>query len=308
MNPAAGLLAAMFSVLIPTKQWFALAQPDTIDVKAKGDVTLVLTDFTGKKIDPKGSADVSGEKTVDVKQLFPVLEHLGAFVLYAVPKGKDLSEFEGTPLVIEVRQDRRHGGEQPMVTKVEPLRYAVMQTEHGPLTMVFYFDVAPVTADSFLRLAEEGFYDGLTFHRILPGFVLQGGDPRGNGTGGPGYELTAEFNDRPHEPGVLSMAREGDPQEGAGMAPGRDYANSAGSQFFICLDYNQTKHLDRKYTAFGKVVDGMKAVQEIAKTPLSNPQAGTPQTPQVIKSVTVKPVTAQDNPYAEMFHLKGGTK
>jgi cyclophilin family peptidyl-prolyl cis-trans isomerase len=174
---------------------------------------------------------------------------------------------------------------------VQPLQYAVVQTKPGPITLVFYYDVAPNTVDSFLRLASGGYYDGLSFHRIVPGFVIQGGDPKGNGTGGPGYSLEAEFNDRKHLPGVLSMARAQDP-------------NSAGSQFFICLDYEQTKQLDNKYTAFGQVTDGMNAVKEIAAARLKDPQQGVPEMPQVIENVTVKPVTAQENPYAEMLHLK----
>jgi len=285
------VFAALFSVLVPTKMWFAPDKPDEIQVKSQGDVTLVLTDFEGKAIAPKGSADASAGKTVDVKSIFPQLSSVGTFVLYAVPKGKSLPEFDGTPVVIEVRGDRRQGDDKPLVTKVEPLQYAEMKTAEGPLTMVFYYDVAPNTSDSFLRLASEGYYDGLTFHRIVPGFVIQGGDPRGTGNGGPGYNLEAEFNDRPHLPGVLSMARTNDP-------------NSAGSQFFVCLNYDNTKHLDHKYTAFGKVVSGMDAVNKIAATPLADAQSGTPKAPQVIEKVTVKPVTAQDDPYAEMMHLK----
>jgi peptidyl-prolyl cis-trans isomerase B (cyclophilin B) len=284
------LFAALFSVLVPTKMWYAPSQPDEIRVDSKEDVTLVLTDFAGKQLPPKGSADVGAGKTVDVKTIFPQAAALGTYVLYAVPKGKSLPDFEGTPVVIEVRGDKQQGNE-PNVTKIQPLQYEVMQTSHGPLTMVFYYDVAPNTVDSFLRLSEGGYYDGLTFHRIVPGFVIQGGDPKGTGTGGPGYSVEAEFNNHPHLPGVLSMARSNDP-------------NSAGSQFFVCLDYNQTKHLDNQYTAFGKVVDGMKAVTEIAATKLGDPQNGTPEKPQVIEKATVKPVTAQDNPYAELFGLK----
>ena len=292
MAPSAALsvFAALFSVLVPTKMWFAPSQPDNIEIKSKGDVTLVLTDFAGKQMEAKGSAEAGPDKTVDVKTIFPALSTVGTYVLYAVPKGKSLPEFEGTPLVIEVRADK-NGGNQPMVTKVEPLRYAVMQTNQGPLTMIFYYDVAPITVDSFLRLSEQGYYDGLTFHRIVPGFVIQGGDPEGNGRGGPGYNLEAEFNDRPHEAGVLSMARATDP-------------NSAGSQFFVCLDYTNTKHLDHQYTAFGKVVDGMNAVNKIAAAQLGDPQNGTPKDPQVIESVRVKPVTANQDPYADMMHLK----
>jgi peptidyl-prolyl cis-trans isomerase B (cyclophilin B) len=285
------VFAALFSVLVPTKMWFAPDKPDEFQVKSQGDVTLVLTDFEGKPIEAKGPSDATAGKTVDVKTVFPQLANVGTYVLYAVPKGKALPDFEGTPVVIEVRADKRRGDAKPLVTKVEPLQYAVMQTQQGPLTMIFYYDVAPNTTDSFLALAGGGYYDGLTFHRIVPGFVIQGGDPRGDGTGGPGYNLEAEFNDRPHLPGVLSMARSTDP-------------NSAGSQFFVCLDYTNTKHLDHQYTGFGQVVSGMDAVTKIAATPLSDPRSGAPQTPQVIEKVTVKPVTAQDDPYAQMMHLK----
>ena len=142
--------------------------------------------------------------------------------------------------------------------------------------MVFYYDVVPNTAENFLRLSEEGFYDGLTFHRIVPGFVIQGGDPRGDGTGGPGYMINAEFSTKPHKEGVLSMARSGDPGEGTGGRPRPEFANSASSQFFICLDYAQTRALDGKYTAFGEVTDGMDAVKKIAATPLLIPAHGVP--------------------------------
>jgi len=190
-----------------------------------------------------------------------------------------------------VRGDKE-GMNKPSATHVKPLQYVVMETTQGPMKMVFYYDVAPLTVDNFVRLSEQGYYDGLTFHRIVPGFVIQGGDPRGDGTGGPGYTIDAEFNDRPHTEGVLSMARTSEP-------------NTAGSQFFVCLNYQQTKNLDHKYTAFGKVVDGMDAVNAIAAVPLANKE-GNPRDPQVIKKVTVKPVTPQDNPYAGM--LLGGGK
>jgi peptidyl-prolyl cis-trans isomerase B (cyclophilin B) len=284
----APLFAALFSVLVPTKIWFAPSQPDEFRNDGKDDVTLVLTDFAGKALEAKGPADVAAGKTIDAKSVFPQLGTIGTYVLYAVPKGKALPDFEGTPVVVEVRGDKQM---EVNITKAQPLQYAVMDTKDGPITMVFYYDVAPNTVDSFLRLSSGGYYDGLNFHRIVPGFVIQGGDPKGNGSGGPGYNLEAEFNDRKHEAGVLSMAR------------AQDY-NSAGSQFFICLDYAQTKQLDKQYTAFGQVTDGMKVVNQIAATPIADPQTGAPKTPQVIEKVTVKPVTASENPYAEMFHLK----
>ncbi|MDB5303374.1 MAG: peptidylprolyl isomerase [Phycisphaerales bacterium] len=301
-------LVVLLSVISPTRTWYAPSQPLTVDVKSAGESKLVLTDFTtGKPIDAKAPAEVTGDKAVNLKELFAEVSAPGTYVLFVVPKGKPLAEFEGTPLLIEVRSDHRRGAPaEPEVTKVGPLEYAVMTTEKGPLTMMFYYDVAPNTAASFLHLARTGYFDGLTFHRIVPGFVLQGGDPKGDGTGGPGFTMPAEFSDRPHLEGVLSMARQGDPNEPAAM-PRAEFANSAGSQFFICIDYANTKGLDRKYTAFGRVVDGLKAVKEIAATPLSDPRNGKPATPQPIQKVEVKPVTAAENPYAEFLHLKEGT-
>ena len=141
-----------------------------------------------------------------------------------------------------------------------------LDTSEGTFTIELWNDVAPNHAENFLKLVEQGFYDGLTFHRILPGFVIQGGCPRGDGTGDPGWKVKAEFNDRPHEPGVLSMARSADP-------------NSAGSQFFVCLTRENCRHLDGQYTGFGKVVEGMEVVKKIAATPLSDPRAGQPANP-----------------------------
>ena len=127
---------------------------------------------------------------------------------------------------------------------------ATIETSKGTITVELWDDVAPKHADNFLKLAKEGFYDGLNFHRIIPQFVIQGGCPNGSGTGGPDWTVDAEFNDREHHEGVLSMARSQDP-------------NSAGSQFFICLGRDHCQHLDGQYTAFGKVIDGIEVVREI---------------------------------------------
>ena len=133
---------------------------------------------------------------------------------------------------------------------------AVIETDKGEIVLTFYPDVAPVTVASFIHLARSGFYNGLRFHRVEPGFVIQGGDPKSVdpnapdvGTGGPGYSLPAEFNERPHNKGTLSMARSQDP-------------NSGGSQFFICLEAQPS--LDGQYTVFGETVSGMEVVQAIA--------------------------------------------
>ncbi len=126
---------------------------------------------------------------------------------------------------------------------------AVIELEKGGRIVIQFFPHdAPNTVRSFIKLARSGFYDNLTFHRVVPGFVVQGGDPKGDGTGGPGYTLDAEFNDRPHLTGTVAMARSADP-------------NSAGCQFYICLA--PQPQLDGKYTVFGEVVEGMEFVHKI---------------------------------------------
>ncbi|MCI0464904.1 MAG: peptidylprolyl isomerase [Gemmataceae bacterium] len=148
---------------------------------------------------------------------------------------------------------------------------AELQTSKGPIRLTFLPEVAPGHVQNFLGLARIGFYNGVTFHRIIEGFMIQGGCPEGTGSGGPGYQIKAEFNSTPHEPGVLSMARTSDP-------------NSAGSQFFICLGWH--KHLDGQYTAFGRVADeeSMATVKAIGKVPTRSDR---PVDKVVIEKVTV---------------------
>jgi peptidylprolyl isomerase/peptidyl-prolyl cis-trans isomerase B (cyclophilin B) len=118
----------------------------------------------------------------------------------------------------------------------------------GEIRIDLYPDTAPKTVENFVTLAKKGFYDGLTFHRVEPGFVAQGGDPKGNGTGGPGYTVKAEFNQRKHVRGTMAMARANHP-------------DSAGSQFYIC--FQPAPFLDGKYTVFGQVTSGMEHVDKI---------------------------------------------
>jgi cyclophilin family peptidyl-prolyl cis-trans isomerase len=293
----------LFSVLMPARIWYAPNQPLNFTVQAQGDFTLKLTDFAGKAIEAKVPADVAGGKEADVRTFFPTqLSKPGTYILFAVKKGNELPAFVGTPVVIEIRSDKRPGvPDEPIVIKMEPLRYMVMTTDMGDITMAFYYDIAPNTVSAIQTLGEQGFYDGLKFHRIKPGFVIQGGDPHGDGIGGPGANIDAEFSDRKHEEGTLSMARSGDPLEEQGLKPRCEFANSAGSQFFICLA--ATPFLDGKYTNFGEVVDGMDAVKAIAAVPLADAKNGRPQKPPVIKQVQVKPVTAEKNPYAAMLNM-----
>ncbi len=131
----------------------------------------------------------------------------------------------------------------------------------GSIGLELYPEIAPISTENFLKLAREGFYNGVTFHRVVPGFVIQGGDPTGTGMGGPGYTIKGEFaangvkNDLKHTRGVISMARSMDP-------------NSAGSQFFIVVD--DAPHLDGQYAAFGRVTSGMECVDKIVEDSQKN--------------------------------------
>jgi len=147
-----------------------------------------------------------------------------------------------------------------------------LDTSAGPIRLAFDQQSAPGHVRNMVALAESGFYDGGCFHRIIKGFMIQGGCPQGTGTGGPGYTIPAEFNATPHEPGVLSMARTSDP-------------NSAGSQFFICLE--RVPHLDRQYTAFGRTAD--QASLDVVKAIGSVRTGGQdrPIEPVVIRKATV---------------------
>lgn len=147
----------------------------------------------------------------------------------------------------------------------------------GVIKAELYPEIAPNTVNNFIDLINKGFYDGLIFHRVIPGFMIQGGDPEGNGMGGPGYSIKGEFsrngfkNELKHTKGVLSMARTMDP-------------NSAGSQFFIMVE--DAPHLDGQYASFGKVIEGMGVADEIVNT--KTDYSDRPYEDQVIKSMTVE--------------------
>ena len=159
--------------------------------------------------------------------------------------------------------------ENPIVT--------IEMEDGGVLKAELYPDIAPISVNNFISLVQSGFYDGLTFHRVIPGFMIQGGCPQGNGMGGPGYHIKGEFyangfkNDLLHDRGVLSMARSMNP-------------NSAGSQFFIMVE--KAPHLDGQYAAFGKIIEGMDIADSIVNVPRD--MRDKPKTPQTIKSMTVE--------------------
>lgn len=162
---------------------------------------------------------------------------------------------------------------------------AVIKTNEGEMVVQFWTDAAPNTVENFKKLAHQGFYDGTTFHRIVKGFMIQGGDPNSKdpakensyGEGGPGYNLKAEFNDHSHDRGVISMARGPDP-------------DSAGSQFFICLA--PVHRLDHQYTTFGKLIKGQDVLEKIGDTPVTGNSMGEPSKPTkrvVIESIKIVP-------------------
>src|SRR5438874_4787632 len=162
---------------------------------------------------------------------------------------------------------------------------AVIKTSEGDMVIQLWTDAAQKTIENFKKLARQGFYNGTIFHRIVKGFMIQGGDPNSKdpakensyGTGGPGYKIKAEFNDHPHERGVISMAREPDP-------------DSAGSQFFICLA--PVHRLDHQYTTFGKLIKGQDALEKIGDISTTRNSMGEPSKPTkrvVIESIKIVP-------------------
>ena len=166
----------------------------------------------------------------------------------------------------------------PEYEETEAVPVVTMTMENGgEVEIALYPNVARNTVNNFIYLVEQGFYDGLTFHRVIPGFMIQGGDPEGTGIGGPGYSIVGEFqnngyeNDLKHERGVISMARSQHP-------------DSAGSQFFIMVD--KAEHLDGDYAAFGEVISGMEVVDEIVN--VERDQVDKPLEDQVIKSMTIE--------------------
>jgi peptidyl-prolyl cis-trans isomerase B (cyclophilin B) len=192
-------------------------------------------------------------------------------------------------LALSLGANELYGKEKKESSPVNtPKEVAVIKTSEGEMVAEFWTDAAPKTIENFKKLANAGFYNGTTFHRIVAGFMIQGGDPISKdpaqedryGSGGPGYKIKAEFNDHKHERGVLSMARETDP-------------DSAGSQFFICLA--AVRHLDNQYTTFGKLTKGDDVLGKIAATPVERNGQGERSKPTkrvVIESIKIVPADA----------------
>jgi peptidyl-prolyl cis-trans isomerase B (cyclophilin B) len=165
---------------------------------------------------------------------------------------------------------KKYSSPPPMTIDPEKKYTAVIETTEGDIAVEFFPKDAPGHVNSFIFLAREGFYDGVIFHRVIPGFMIQGGDPTGTGSGGPGYQLKAEFNKRKHTRGVLSAARSSDP-------------NSAGSQFFLM--HQVAPHLDNQYTVFGQATSGLEVIDKIVSAPKNH--SDRPNNPASIKKITV---------------------
>jgi peptidyl-prolyl cis-trans isomerase B (cyclophilin B) len=181
--------------------------------------------------------------------------------------------------------DEKKDDKTPMNSSNE---VAVIKTSEGEMVVQFWTDAAPKTIENFKKLARQGFYDGTIFHRIIKGFMIQGGDPNSKdpakedsyGQGGPDYKIKAEFNDHPHDPGVVSMARSADP-------------DSAGSQFFICLA--PIHRLDHQYTTFGKLIKGDDVLEKIGNTPVDRNSQGETSKPTkrvVINKIDIVPASS----------------
>jgi peptidyl-prolyl cis-trans isomerase B (cyclophilin B) len=184
-------------------------------------------------------------------------------------------------MIVSAAASAEEPKQSPTMTASNNNEVAVIKTSEGEMVAEFWADVAPNTVENFKKLARQGFFDGTAFHRIVKGFMIQGGDPNTKdlakessyGTGGPGYSIKAEFNEKLHEKGVLSMARSSDP-------------NSAGSQFFVML--GRSPHLDRQYTAFGKLIKGEDVLEKIGNTEVGMSSSGERSKP--TKRVTVESV------------------
>jgi cyclophilin family peptidyl-prolyl cis-trans isomerase len=283
--PVAALTLLM---LFPLREWAAPSQPITVDLAQATEVT--LQSFTGQPI-----STVAATGVVDLRQLFPQLATAGTYILTS-------SDPAAAPQVIQALPNPlRNAPPGPMVYRIRPLQLAVLSTDLGDLTIALYYDTAPQSVDLFLRLIQQGFYDGLVFHRVVPNFLVQTGDPLGDGTASAGQSVPPEFtDDRPHLEGVLGIARATDPSEAPGIAPRPEYAATGGSQFYISLGSDAARQLDGRYTTFARVISGMEVLRAIAASPLADAKTHRPAAPVIIRSARLIPAPTSPNPYATL--------
>jgi peptidyl-prolyl cis-trans isomerase B (cyclophilin B) len=271
------------------------AATDVVGADGKPAFTLLSAD--GKALMPAGDVKANADGTVDLTPSFPQIKGGGTYYLLwkdAPPlvinclynPGRGAAELKRMQAQLQSLspEDRKEALARfgPVVVKMNLAEVATITTDKGVIKAKFSYDVAPHTIDNFTTLSRQGFYDGSAFHRIISGFMIQGGDAYGNspdmaGTGGPGYQIMHEFSDKKHERGTLSMARSSDP-------------DSAGSQFFIM--HAKAPNLDNQYSAFGDVIEGIEVVDAIAKTPTTGGNGEVKTGRPKIVSIKITPGTA----------------
>ncbi len=212
-----------------------------------------------------------------MKRIFPYM--LASLLVFAGISAYSQDEKADTA---KVKTEKPKKPESPEAAKRTPIRnkankIVTIETSYGKMTLELFHDVAPAHADSFLALTKKGFYNGLKFHRIVDGFMIQGGDPKGDGSGEASYRLNAEFSKLPHIEGTLSMARTAD-------------VNGASCQFFICLA--PAHFLDGQYTVFGQLLKGFDVLHTIGKLPVAMGEGGEKSTP--VKDVIMTKVYQSD--------------
>ncbi len=295
--------------IAPTNTYNGLNNGVVVEIELpKNEVAgqLRLVDFKHQQVStpislPNGTHDL-------VEQIPEIAQLTSAVLLHLVVNGKQIGEsLVIQPLVsreVPVVEEAKRPGGKSTYTKIVGWKNeaeedgvdgsfvsgwrvyvnkdAIIETSEGNIRIALRPDVAPNTVWNFRELARGGFYNNTTFHRIVPlsskghPFVIQGGDPTGTGMGGPGYWLPIEKSSLPHDFGVISMARAGDP-------------DSAGCQFFLCLSRTGTARLDNQYCSFGETVEGDDVIRAIASSPLIDPAVGKPAHPPIIKTISLIP-------------------
>ena len=304
---------AAAQVLQAVREWVPAGRGVEVRYEGEGPAELALTSFAGAEVEAVGEAAVEPGAVVDVTAVFG-RRPPGAWLLYAVePGGDPAAGFLGTPLVLDVRAGAGPGGAgaEAVVTRVVPMRYAELTVGQGEvaggaggtMTIALDYEASPHNVANFADLIASGFYDGLTLHRIVPGYLIQGGDPAGDGTGGPGYAVDAELGDRPFVFGTVAAARLTDPLERQGNAPRPAAADSAGSQFFLTLDVSDrsARYLRRRFSVLGRVIDGLDVLEALSSLP-TGPD-GRPADPPVIGRFELKPVVQDANPQPGLFRV-----
>lgn len=268
------------TLLAPARLYYQPDQPVPIHIAEDAaklnvqEIGLALLDADGNV---QASASIEpGQKTFDLAAKLPqIWDGKLHYVQTLDGDGKAV----GSALVVVPLwpPDPRMRGQfdKPFGLRIYVEQLAVLHTSEGDITARFSPEAAPNTVRSFMHLVEGGLYTNVTVHRIVPDFVIQGGDPTGTGMGGPGYWIDLESSAKPHDAGTLSMARS-------------SANDTAGSQFFICLSRQGCRSLDGKYAAFGDVIKGMNVVRKIAATPLADKRSGKPvKAPRIISAKLV---------------------